>query len=102
MMMKINAIQCSVCGDIIYSRYRHDFRWCSCPHNENNVGEGCFIDGGFDYQRVGGKHIDKIKHLVIEVDTTYKNLYDDWNLKIDKFGLIKKEQISKEYKCCQD
>lgn len=28
--MKINALQCGKCGDIIFSRARHDMRFCSC------------------------------------------------------------------------
>ncbi len=40
-----NAAQCLDCGDIIESRHRHDFVGCSC----GNV----FVDGGFDYVRMG-------------------------------------------------
>ena len=44
-MQKIirNAIKCNHCGDIIESKYRHDFVTCSC---------GCVsVDGGKDYLR---------------------------------------------------
>ena len=40
-----NAIKCNHCGDVIESKYRHDFKWCSC--------KTVFIDGGLDYTRVG-------------------------------------------------
>ena len=43
--IKRNAIKCLKCGDIIESKYRHDFKMCSC--------ESCFVDGGHDYVRVG-------------------------------------------------
>lgn len=41
-----NAIKCKKCGDIIESRYRHDFVTCSCGTVS--------VDGGKDYlRRVG-------------------------------------------------
>lgn len=43
-----NVIKCNHCGDIIESKYRHDFKWCSC--------KTVFIDGGLDYTRVGFKN----------------------------------------------
>lgn len=42
--IQVNAIACNNCGEIIYSKHRHDFRWCGC----NSVA----IDGGFDYTRI--------------------------------------------------
>lgn len=41
-----NAARCLKCNDIIESKYRHDFVWCSC--------ESIFVDGGLDYARYGG------------------------------------------------
>ena len=78
--MRVNAIKCLKCGDIIYSRTRHDCRGCSCG--------SAFVDGGFDYLKVGGD-FKNIKGMKIEVDFTKKELYDDWNLSTDKYGLIK-------------
>lgn len=41
-----NRIRCRLCGDIIESMHRHDFRWCSCG--------AVAVDGGTDYaKRVG-------------------------------------------------
>lgn len=79
--MKIDAIQCNKCGDTIFSRARHDYRSCSC-------GE-CFVDGGFDYMRVGFKDKDSYINKSLEIDTTKEILYKDWNNRKDKFGLIK-------------
>ena len=42
--MKVQAIVCPKCGDTLFSRARHDFRYCSC-------GEVA-VDGGFDYVRI--------------------------------------------------
>lgn len=80
--MKVNAIRCPNCGDVIYSRHVHDFHYCSC-------GE-CAIDGGFDYVRVVAKNPDEIEGLKLEVDATRKELEQDWGRGIDKFGIIKK------------
>lgn len=49
-------VKCMVCGKILHSMYRHDFQGCDC---ENQT----FVDGGFDYTRVGGADMDKIKHM---------------------------------------
>ena len=74
--MKLWAIKCVYCHDIIFSRARHDFRVCSC--------DATFIDGGFDYTRYGGDGA----LVEIELDATKKQLYDDWNTRTDKFGII--------------
>lgn len=36
-----NRIRCKLCGDVIESKYRHDFVECSCG--------ACYTDGGKDY-----------------------------------------------------
>ncbi len=81
MKMKINAIKCPSCGDIIYSRARHDMRWCNC-------GEVA-IDGGFDYAKVSYT-TSSPERVEIEVNATKAELYSDWNNRIDDYGLIKK------------
>lgn len=48
-------ITCLSCGDVIRSTNRHDWRPCSCFKNEED-NEGCFIDGGDDYARIGGSN----------------------------------------------
>ena len=57
-----NIIRCKLCGVLLESRDRHDFRECKC---------GTFVDGGIDYVRVGwqgGKDINDC----IEFLTEYK------------------------------
>ena len=56
-----NAAKCKKCGEVIESRYLHDFKYCRC-------GE-IFVDGGFDYIRRGGKNLSNIEDLSI-VDST--------------------------------
>ncbi len=41
-----NRVKCKKCGEIIESRHRWDFKWCSC--------KTIFIDGGRDYRKRGG------------------------------------------------
>lgn len=40
-----NAVRCKVCGDVIESTHRHDYRVCSCGNAK--------VDGGHEYQRSG-------------------------------------------------
>jgi hypothetical protein len=79
--MKVRAVVCSKCKDTIYSRARHDFRWCSCGKT--------FVDGGMDYIRFGGEPMETLPE--IEVNATQEELFKDWNKGTDKYGIIKNE-----------
>lgn len=81
--MKVPATKCKNCGDIIFSRARHDFRECSCGQT--------FIDGGFsEYCRIGGNVVDTEKPFFeIEIEQTKEELYIDYNSYKDKYGVIK-------------
>lgn len=80
--MKINAIKCKLCGDIIYSRAKHDMRYCSCGTHA--------IDGGFNYNRiVFKKAATDFDSIEIDSDVTRQELFEDWNNNINKYGLIK-------------
>lgn len=50
-----NKIKCLLCGDIIESTHRHDFKYCSCG--------SCLVDGGLEYIRYGGDHMENIECL---------------------------------------
>lgn len=39
----INAVKCKKCGEVIRSKNRHDFRWCSC--------KSVAVDGGSWYTK---------------------------------------------------
>lgn len=80
---QVDAIVCDSCGDTIFSRARHDMRWCTCE----NVG----IDGGFDYFKVSG-NLTRFKRVRITVMASKNQLYDDWNKNINKYGIIKKHE----------
>jgi len=79
--MKLRAIKCRVCGDIIYSRAQHDYVSCSCG--------ACGVDGGQrgECWRVGGKP-ENIIMVDLNLDVTLDELYDDWNTRANKYGRI--------------
>lgn len=78
-MVTVTAITCPSCKQTIYSRARHDYHSCECGD--------VFVDGGFDYLRYGRK--DQVPEITkVKVNATKKELYDDWNRSIDKFGII--------------
>lgn len=62
-----NAIKCKKCGDIIQSKYRHNFVSCSCG--------ACSVDGGLDYLRRCGNQSDYEEvdeYKVVEFEPKYK------------------------------
>ena len=79
---ELPAVVCAVCGDAIYSRARHDMRYCSCGH--------LAVDGGFDYIKMSGNQNDG--RAIVPVNATRRQLYYDWNSNEDKFGLVKLEE----------
>lgn len=48
-----NCIKCKNCGEIIESKYTHDWQCCKCFSDESNE-HGVFVDGGTSYLRRGG------------------------------------------------
>lgn len=58
-MVEQHGVRCLACDTDIYSNSRHDFVPCAC--------DALFIDGGFDYMRVGfdpNKRYEKISRTV--------------------------------------
>lgn len=45
-----NRIRCKLCGDIIESKYTHDFKFCKCG--------AVAVDGGKEYIRRDGNEED--------------------------------------------
>ena len=77
--MKVLCVHCSKCGNYVFSRTRHDFRFCPCQ----NVA----IDGGRDYTKLVGDITSKLTE--IEIPQTPNQLFDDWDKREDKFGILK-------------
>ena len=78
--IKVAAIKCHKCGDTIYSRARHDFRWCSC--------KAIAIDGGTHYTKITFK-TKPPKPLELTIQATQQDLLKDWDYGTNKYGLIK-------------
>lgn len=84
--MLVKGIRCLTCNDVIYSRSRHDFRWCSC--------HSCAVDGGFDYLKITGnpenwqfEQIDILRNK--DEDNVKRILFEDWNKGKNKYGVLK-------------
>jgi hypothetical protein len=84
---RVWTVTCPKCNTEMYSRSPHDYRDCGCPF-------GTMVDGGFaEYIRYGGQDLSLVKssfHYRF-VKATRQELYDDWNLGRDKFGIIPKK-----------
>ena len=69
-MLKISAVQCLVCKDLVFSRTLHDYRSCSCGK--------VAIDGGFEYTKIVGDR-EHFNSLVLNGDALLKSiLYYDY------------------------
>lgn len=78
--MKISALKCSKCEDVIYSRALRDFRSCSCG--------ALSVDGGFDYLKVSCDPKIPYSNIEIFVNADRNQLYKDWKNMTDEYGLI--------------
>ena len=68
-----NAILCNLCGDVIESTYRHDFKWCKCGN--------CAVDGGKSYlKRCFKTKPDDLEELSVSLEVyeyNGENLYKE-------------------------
>lgn len=62
---KMSKLKCLQCGQILESKFRHDFQSCTCSNKT-------FVDGGFDYCRAGGVRLDLIEYLADETKDVNK------------------------------
>ena len=81
---EICAAQCPKCHDVIFSRHHHDFHWCNC--------KDVAIDGGKHYVRCSF-HDTQPTHIIILIPQTDNEIYNDYNKRINKLGVIKTKQI---------
>lgn len=82
-MIIVKAVQCNGCQDIIYSRTENDDRKCTC--------KATTISGGILNKKV--KSTCGYKDIDIELNTGLRELYEDWAIWHDKFGLIKGKKV---------
>lgn len=78
--VKVFGIKCPKCDDIVYSRARHDMRYCSCGD--------VAIDGGRAYEKVAYRKESPARQEILLMGTTEKDLEEDWASRRDKFGII--------------
>ena len=100
----INKIRCKNCGDIIESKYTHDFKECSC--------KSCFVDGGHEYLRRGFSEQGCFEELSIVISEEEKikcpqckrelKIECTSTLKVDLHGNKKKEIIGSCEHCLAD
>jgi len=64
----IRGVQCTHCGDRIWSRHRHDCRSCTCGKS--------FVDGGRDYLRSGGDPLPNPVDIEVEFELRPKTQAD--------------------------
>jgi len=83
--MIVKCLECPKCGQLVYSRARHDMRSCSCG--------AIAVDGGFDYFRtvVALDIKEELRMEEVLVDASKAELYEDWNKGTNKFGIIERE-----------
>lgn len=82
-IIKVNALICPLCNDLIYSRARYDLRACSCG--------SISIEGGLDSVEIyydKNKIKEKPKTFKFGVSATREEFLRDWSNEIDKLGLI--------------
>ena len=76
-----NIIKCKRCGDVIESKDRYDFKYCSCGK--------CAVDGGTDYLRRCG-NLDDWEDLSEYKEVEVEPKYQQGDLVVfDYFGKIK-------------
>jgi hypothetical protein len=88
----VDVLYCNKCKTVIWSRYRHDFKYCKC--------ESAFIDGGGEYTRYGGneKHF-KMHQITLTQNPdikTHKEYVDyvDFHIKhLVNYGFFKLEPL---------
>ena len=76
----VHPIQCRKCKSIIYSRATHDLRFCKC--------KSVAIDGGLEYRKITGQPKDIKFAPPMVISATEQQLYKDWNIQKNKWGLI--------------
>ena len=76
----VNALVCKSCGHAVFSRCRHDMRWCQC--------KSVAIDGGFDYAKVSYKDGASFEQVQLDIPVTKSDLYMDWSHRDDEHGLL--------------
>src|SRR4051812_42622358 len=82
---RFSSVQCLVCGKVLVSMHRHDYRECGCP-------QGTLVDGGSTYLRTGGKDLAMVEVLV----------NPEWPANVSLPLLQRAERLAVELNCVFD
>ena len=64
-IIRRNIIKCRNCGDIIESKFTHDFVACKCRQ--------CLVDGGLEYLRRSGDNFEDLSSIeTVDVEPKYQ------------------------------
>ena len=88
--MLVRAIHCEECNTTVYSRASEDLRECEC--GRIRVYGGCMSHFKYDIKDKKAKY----RTIKIDIQATPNDLYDDYENREDRFGLIKKETQTKK------
>ena len=77
--MKLAAIICLKCNDMLYLRTEYDTRQCECKHTTLAMAKGEFKVSCKDFRRA-----------TIMLPYDKKQLYEDYNEERDRLGVIRK------------
>jgi len=91
--MKFQGIRCKACGSIVFSRARHDMRFCACgqsaidggPHRYPPVINQIKNPGYGEYIQITGEP-SNIQMVIIDTDLNENQLIVDWDHGVDKYG----------------
>ena len=78
--IKVRAIHCTKCGSIVYSRCASDKRTCLCG--------AVSVSGGVIPTELTCHLPELYEWLDIVVDKDLNDMYYDWNLSIDRLGMV--------------
>jgi len=87
--MKIQLIKCYHCGDFLFSRAEHDFRYCTCGKTAVDCGLK-IEDIWVSYRMIG--NVLPTDWYVVDIDVTESELYNDWNYNETVYGVYKNDK----------
>lgn len=90
-----------MCGDFIYSRSSHDFRWCSCGNVSIDNGPHVVGFYGSNHLKMNFAIKSMVANTVMEIKIPHSRnsehfLRQDYNNSIDKYGVIEDESFTDE------
>lgn len=80
---KVRAVKCNHCGTTVYSRCKTDKRTCLCGRVS--------LSGGVTPGEMTCSLPMDIEWFDIVIDKDLNDLYYDWNLNVDRYGMIHPE-----------